>query len=211
MKAPMDRRGGHIMRRSVRRPAGAGIALAALVLTGAGCSHVLPLRPGPPAPRHLSTAIVLQNVLVHQQEPAGKCTSGYTPPALPAGSPPSAQATGPIATPVNSRTPDVCYREIGKPATFTSAAVTLLQQPAGPHGQPVSYGLRIILPAAEVAALTAVTTNSFESQDPLAIIVAGRTLALPYVGQPITGGQFEIPAQSKSQALKLQHMLLPSS
>jgi hypothetical protein len=184
------------------------------VLTAAGCSNVLPLRPTPPTPRRLSTAIVLQNVLYQQTEPQGRCTSGYTPPAQPVGPPPQpVPAAGPptaqsVTSPANA--PDLCYRETGKPATFTVAAVSLIEQPAGPHGQPVSYGVSITLPADEAGALTAVSTKAFESRQPLAIIVAGKLLGLPYTLRPLTGGQFEIGGPSKNQALRIEHMLLSS-
>jgi hypothetical protein len=208
------------VRRSSRRPARTGLTLtalvlAALVLTAAGCGNVAPLRPTPPTPGHLSTAIVLRNVLYQQTEPAGQCTSGYTPPA-PAvgppppssgqpGSPPTAQS---VTSPADAA--DLCYRETGKPATFTVAAVSLIEQPAGPHGQPVSYGLSIALPEDEAGALTAVSTKAFESRQPLAIIVAGKLVGLPYTLQPITGGHFEIGGPSKNQALRIERMLLPS-
>jgi hypothetical protein len=68
--------------------------------------------------------------------------------------------------------------------------------------------LRINLPAAEAASLTAITTKAVDSRTQIAIIVAGQTLSIPFTSQPLTNGQFAIPAQSRSQALQFQRMLL---
>jgi hypothetical protein len=81
MKPAMARRGGRIARGLGRHPAGAGIAVAALALTCAGCSQILPLGPAPPAPRHLASAVILQLVL--SQPPADGCPDGYTTLAAP--------------------------------------------------------------------------------------------------------------------------------
>lgn len=196
----MTYRRGRITQRPGRHPAGAGIALAALTLTVAGCTgHVLPLGPTPatPAPRHLASPVVLQLVLGRQTEPAGGCPAGFAVLAGPGDQPPEA------ASP--------CFRKTGTPVTFTSAGVALYYQPAGNqdgHQQPAQYGLNITLPAAEAAALKAITTRAYGSRDPLAITIAGQTWDIPQVLAPLTNGQFEIPAQSKDQALQLQRILL---
>jgi hypothetical protein len=103
-----------------------------------------------------------------------------------------------------------CYRQLGKPLTITSAAVTYFQQPAR-NQQPANYGLFITLPAADRAALLAITTKAFHSRDPLAIIVAGKTWGVPLVLAPFTGGRFEIGTQSTNQALQLQRTLVPTA
>ena len=102
-----------------------------------------------------------------------------------------------------------CYRRLGKPLTITSAAVTYVQQPAADQ-QPANYGLMITVPAADKAALTAITTKAYQSHDPIAIIAAGQTWGVPNVAGPFTG-RFEIPARSAKQALQLQHILIPSA
>ena len=188
------------MRRSGGRPAGAGIALAALVLTVAGCTgHVLPLGPVPPpspVPRHLASAIVLQLVLSQPGEPGGGCPAGYT------------TFSGPGTD--DPGVPGVCYRKTGKPVTLTSAAVTLNQQPvgSGPVQQPAGYPVLITLPAAGAAALTAIDAKALDSQDLLAIIIAGQTWGTPFVIHPPINGQFGILTQSRNQALQLQRILL---
>jgi hypothetical protein len=65
-------------------------------------------------------------------------------------------------------------------------------------------------PAADNAALLAITTKAFHSRDQIAIIAAGKTWAVPNVASPFTG-QFEIPAQNAKQALQLQRTLIPSA
>ena len=182
------------MRRSGKRLASAGTALAAVALTMAGCSHALPVGPTPARQHHLNSAIVLQIVLSQPSTPAGSCTTGSA--RLPKAAeqfPGSGQ----------------CYRRIGKPLTITSAAVTYLQQPAATQ-QPANYGLAITVPAADNAALMAITTKAYHSHDPLAIIAAGQTWGVPNVAGPFTG-RFEVPAQNAKQALQLQHTLIPSA
>ena len=176
------------MRRSGKRLASTGTALAAVALTMAGCSHALPLGPAPAGQHHLNSAIVLQLVL---SQPAGSCPTGSA--RLPKAAdqfPGSGQ----------------CYRRLGKPLTITSAAVTYLQQPAA-NQQP---GLGITVPAADKAALMAMTTKAYHSHDLLAIIVAGQTWAVSYSEVPFTG-RFEIRAQNAKHALQLQRTLIPSA
>ena len=179
------------MRRSGKRLASAGTALAAVALTMAGCSHALPLGPAPVGQHHLNSAIVLQTVLSQPPTPAGSCPTGSA--RLPKAAdqfPGSGQ----------------CYRRLGKPLTITSAAVAYLQQPAA-NQQP---GLGITVPAADKAALMAMTTKAYHSHDLLAIIVAGQTWAVSNVEVPFTG-RFEIPAQNAKHALQLQRTLIPSA
>lgn len=121
----------------------------------------------------------------------------------------SAALSGPGAGP-----PGQCYRQLGKPVTFTSAAVSSYQQTsssgqaAGPSG---GSGLLITVPAADVAALTAVTTRAAASRGYVNISVAGKTWGIPEALAPLTTGQFEIALRSSNQALQLQRILVPSS
>jgi hypothetical protein len=194
----MTYQGWRIVRGPGRRHAGAGVALAAIVLAVAGCSQALPLGPTPAAQHHLATAIVLQTVR-SQPSVAGTCPAGYTTLPGPGTDNPSAPGG-----------PGGCYHKTGTPVTITSAAVTYFQQPAS-NQQPANYGLFITLPAAGRSALLAITTKAFHSGDPLATIVAGKTWSIAGAGGPFTGGQFEIPAQSAKQALQLLRILIPST
>lgn len=190
----MTQQGGAAVRRSGKRLASAGVALVAAALTAAGCSQALPLGPTQAAQRHLASAIVLQIVLSQPSTSAGNCPAGS------ARLPRAAQEF-----PGGAR----CYSRIGKPLTITSAAVTYLQQPAA-NQQPANYGLAITVPAADKAALTAITTRAYHSHDPIAIIAAGQTWGIPNVVGPFTD-RFEIPAQNAKQALQLQRTLIPSA
>ena len=182
------------MRGPGRHPARAGIALAALALACAGCSHILPLGPAPPAPRQLASAVILQLVLSQPPSPAGGCPVGYTTLSAPFTDYPEV--------------PDACYRNLGKPVTFTSAAVTMAYQPAT-NQQPALYGLNFTLSAAQAAALAAITTKAFDTRDQMAVSTAGKTWGVFMTAGPLTNGQFGILVQSENQALRLQRILLP--
>lgn len=178
----------------MKRPIGAGIAVAALALTCAGCSHILPLGPAPPAPRHLASAVILQLVLSQPLSPAGRCPAGYATLAAPFTDYPEV--------------PDACYRKLGQPAMFTSAAVTMAYQPATKQ-QPALYGLNFTLSATGAAALTAITTEASDSGDQMAVSTAGKTWGVFMTAGPFTNGQFGILVQSENQALQLQRILIP--
>lgn len=187
---------------SGRRTARAGLALAGLVLTVAGCGHMLPLGLSAiPVPSHLAAAIVLQpgvpgpatrSAAAQGAPSAVSCPAGYA--ALPAGDEPPGSAG--------------CFRKLGTPVTFTSAAAAVYRQPAGPHGQPAQYVIRITLPAAGATALTAITTEVAGTKDALAITIADQAWAVVATLKPLTNGEFGIPMQSLSQALQLQRILL---
>lgn len=181
-------------RRSARRPASAGIAIAAISLAVAGCGQALPLGQTRATQHHLKSAIVLQIVLAQPSSPAGSCQAGSS--RLP-----KAAKEFPGS--------DQCYRRLGRPLTITSAAFRYLDQPAT-NEQPANYGLAITVPAADRAALTAITTKAYHSRDQLATIVAGKTWNAASVLSPFTD-QFEIPAQSAKQALQLQRALTSSA
>jgi hypothetical protein len=194
MKPAMTRRGERIARGPGRRPAGAGIAVAALALTCAGCSHILPLGPAPPAPRHLASAVTLQLVLSQPPSPAGGCPAGYTTLSAPFTDYPEV--------------PDACYHDLGQPVTVTSAAVTMAYQPAAGQ-QPALYGLNLTLSADQAAALTAITTKAFDTRNQMAVSIAGKTWGVFMTAEPFTNGQFGILVQSENQALQLQRILIP--
>ena len=198
------------MRGSRGLAAGAGAALAGLVLTVAGCSQALPLGPTPapaPTPSRLASAIVMEPGLSDPGASVSKCPAGSV--ALSGPGAINAPASG--SSPVSSAsTPTgVCFRLLGKPVTFTSAGVVVDEQPGGsqPVQHPASWEVRINLPAAEAAELGAVTTKLAGTQDQLAIIIAGQTWAMPVTLQPLTGGEFAFGAASKSQALHIQRLL----
>jgi hypothetical protein len=209
MSPTMNDRGGRIMRRrkSGRRAAIAGAAVAGLVLAVAGCSQTLPLRPtasAPPTPVRLASSIVMQPGLTDQGASVGHCPAGSE--AL---SGPGATGAAPDGS-SPSNPGGVCFRELGQPVTFTSAGVTVYEQAARsqPAPQPASWNVAVNLPAAEAAALTSVTTKLAGTQDQLAIIVGGQTWGMPITLQPLTHGEFVLDMQSKNEALQLQRLLI---
>ena len=175
------------------------LAVAALALTVTGCGRMLPLGPyAPPAPGHLGSPIVVQLVLGQPPLQAGGCAGG--------------SGTLYVAQPGSPQSPGACYQKTGTPVTFTSAAVTLYLQPAGivPGQSQAEWGLAVTLPAAEAGVLTAITTESCDTKDPLAFSIADTTWAVITTGVPLTNGRFIIMMPSKDEALQVQRTLVPS-
>ena len=172
------------------------VAAIALGLTAASCSHVVPLGPDTaptmPPPRQLGSPIIMQVVVGKpSSQPAGPCPAGYV--AL---SDPATGNTG------------LCYSKLGSPVTFTSAAVSSGQLDGSTGAEAT---LMISLPAADRAALTAITTKAYRAKGYVDISVADQTWAIPEALAPLTQGQFAISLTSKNEALQLQHLLDPAS
>jgi len=179
------------------------LAAAGLMLALAGCAgHVTPLGPDgsqptqtlPPS-RHLGSPIILQVMRSRPATAPGKCPAGYV----------ALSAPGSAGT---------CYRSLGAPATVTSAAVSsVFMNGSSPPGQPkgpASYGFRVAVSAADMAAVTAVIKRAYDAKGALAVNVAGKTWEAPQVDAPFTGQQLEISLPSKNQALRLYRILVPS-
>ena len=73
------------------------------------------------------------------------------------------------------------------------------------------YGITVAVPAADVAAVTAVITQAYDSRGAIAISVAGKTWSAPEVIKPFLGRQFQIVVPSRNQFLQLQRILVPPS
>jgi hypothetical protein len=178
----------------------AGLLAVGLVLTVAGCGQLTPLGPDAPAPApppsHLRSPIVLQAMRVQPPAPAGGCPARFTM----------------ISVPGN---PGECARPVGTRVTITSGAVSAVSsfQPRSPSGQvmpgPV-YQIMITLPAADVAAATAVVTTAYDSRGGVDFSVAGRTWALPMVFRPFRSQQLSVALPSRNQALRLHRLLVSS-
>ena len=186
----------------------AGVLGACLMLTVASCSHdtaapaanvFTPAYVGhinTQPPPHLRSPFVLEAVRIQPPNGAGGCPAGSV--ALSGG-------------------PGQCYRHFGTPVTVTSAMVGPVITDAL-HFQGL-YGFWIVLPAADVAALQAITTTAADAHANLAISVAGRGWLLPIPGRPFTNGQLEIflPSENNSlpsrnhQVLELHRILVPPS
>src|SRR2546429_1646781 len=152
-----------------------GLLAAGLMLTVAGCG-LTPLGPNAaataPPPSPLRSPIVLQAMSVQPPAPAGGCPARFTM----------------ISVPGN---PGECVRPLDSPVTITSAAVSAVSsfQPRTPSGQvasgPPLYQIMITLPAADVAAATAVVTTAYDSQGGVDFSVAGPSWGLPRGFKPI--------------------------
>ncbi len=190
------------------------LAAAGIVLAVAGCSHITPLGPDAaanlPQPHHLRSPFVLEAMRVQPPTPADGCQAGYT--ALPGANPVAVPRGRPGVPRAAAQAVSQCYRQTGTPVTITSAAVSPVSLQKPPPGQkaPAQYDFVITLPAADVAALTAVTTTAYRARGALAISVAGKTWALPMVAGPFSGPQLQIPMPSRNQALQLQRSLASS-
>jgi hypothetical protein len=207
------------------------LATAGLALAAAGCSHITPLGPSPapvnlPAARDLGSPITVQVMRSQPPAPTGQCPAGSV--AL-FGSEPNVLRTisihvqvgtvgtatpTPLATPTTPPAPGAgvaCYRPAGTPVTITSAAVspvTAYQHQPGP----ASYGFVVAFPAGEVAALTAVIRQAYNSGDALGMSVAGKLWQAPQVRSRATAFRAEqINLLSRAQALQLHRLLVPSS
>jgi len=196
------------------------LAAASMVLAFASCSHLTPLGPTPPQPRHLGSPIVLQAMSVKSGLPGGVCPAGSAPavpigigiswkplsPSPGGGPPTSSRAVSPEST---------CYSKVGAPLTITSAAVSpiITFRPPSPSGGgtvPAQYGLTITLPDAGATALAAVTRRAFHSQGYLDISIDGTTLLIPQVQQPFTS-PLGIFLASRNRAAQIRRLLVPPS
>jgi hypothetical protein len=178
--------------RTVQASVLASALAAGLMLTVASCSHMAPIGPGAnmPQPRHLRSPFVLEALRIQPSTAAGGCPAGSV--ALSGG-------------------PGRCYRKLGTPVTITSAALSShLPTPPGQAAGPAMHGFVITVPAADLAALTAVTTTAADAHGYLDIGVAGRTWLLPRVLRPFTSPHFEVVFPSRNEALQLQRLLVPS-
>ena len=211
------------------------LAVAGLMLAAAGCSNITPLGPEPapaslaPA-RGLGSPIIMQVMRSQPPTPAGECPAGSV--ALfgsepnvprvarvgsvavriqgsPATLPPLPRPTPP-ATPPAPGAGVACYVPAGRPVTVTSAAVSAVTSYPQQTG-PAAYGFVVAFPAADVAALTAVIRQAYDSGDALGMSVAGKLWQAPPTRSRVTALRAEqINLLSRAQALQLYRLLIPS-
>jgi hypothetical protein len=219
----------------VQRPArplsvlASALAAVGLMLAAAGCSNITPLGPDPapvslPAARDLGSPIIMQVMRSQPVTPAGQCPPGSV--AL-FGSEPgvlrvasaavpvqaSTATPAPLATPATPPAPGVgvaCYLPVGRPVTVTSAAVSAVTSYPQQTG-PAAYGFVVAFPAVEVAALTAVMSQAYDSGDALGMSVAGKLWQAPQTRHRFVALRAEqINLFSREQALQLYRLLVPS-
>jgi hypothetical protein len=209
---------------------GSTLAAAGLMLAVAGCSHITPLGPGQappslPPPRHLGSPVTVQVMRSQPPTAPGPCPAGTVDvfglePGLlrAAAGRPVPQHAGQGGTPSPAATPAppvgvACFRPVGRPVTITSAAVSSvaahLPPPGAPKG-PTIYGFVVACATSDVAAVTAVIRQAYDSHDAVGISVAGKLWQAPQVLRPFSGQQFQIALLSRHQAVQLHRLLVPS-
>jgi hypothetical protein len=180
---------------------GSVLAVAGIVLAVASCSHITPIGPGPtpvamPPARHLGSPIIMQVMRNRPPLPTGGCPAGWVTVSLPPGA-----------------VPQPCYRPVGMPVTINSAAVSSVSTYPPPPGQPkvpTTYRFTVDVPAAHVAAATAIIRQAYDSGRAVGISVAGRLWEAAQVGEPFSAQQFQVILRSRNQALRLYRLLVPS-
>ena len=188
------------------------LSAAGIVLAVASCSNITPLGPTGGAPTHaalratpvgvvyrLGSPISLQ--VMHSKPPTGTggCAAGLVQVSLPPGA-----------------APMPCFQPVGSTVTITTAAVSPVSasRPTPPRGQaaqPVSYAFVVGVQPAQVAAVTALISQAYEARAALGVTVDGKLWEAPQVLQAFPGQQLQIALQSRSLALQLHNLLVPSS
>ena len=202
------------------------LGAAGFVLAVAGCTgHITPLGPDAaatmPPPRHLGSPIIVQVMRSQPPTAAGGCPAGWVAESPPGG--PVLRAAGPVhsrrvrpgstPTPPAPPAPMPCYRPAGTPVTITSAAVSSISTYRPPPGHakgPDLYGFIVAVPGADVAAVTAVIRQAYDSGGAVGISVAGKLWQAPQVRGPFPGQQLQIAFLSRNQALQLHRILVPA-
>jgi hypothetical protein len=210
------------------------LAVAGAILAVAGCSRIAPLNSNPELPsmppaRHLGSPIVVQIMRSKPPTPAGKCPAGavalygsdpYVPRAAAASAQPvpvgSVQRSTAAATPAPrpATAPpllagDACYLPVGRPVTITSAQVSSVATYRHQPG-PAFYGFVVVFPAGDVAALTAVARQAWNSGDATGISVAGKLWQAPQPRHELSALRgAQITLVSRSQAVRLHGLLVP--
>jgi hypothetical protein len=189
-----------------------------------------------PPQRHLGSPITVQVMRSRPPTAPGACPAGWlelflpvnllphTSPAgaRPIGSPsrvpqPSGQPSASVL-PATTPAPHTlilglpCYQPVGKPVTITSAAVSSVVADPVPPGQPkgpTPYGFTVGVPAPDVAAVTALIAQAFDSHAALGVSVGGKLWEAAQIGRAFSGQQLEIAVLTRSQAVKLYRLLIP--
>jgi len=176
------------------------LAATAVVLAVAGCGGVAPIGPySPPSmppPRQLTSPMVLQVMRTQPNTATGGCRAGWNAVVMPPGAPVAG-----------------CYRPVGTPLRITSAAVSSVTtyRPAPAAGQPrppTQFEFTVAVPAAKVAAVTALITRVYNADGAFGISVAGKLWQAPRVLKPFPGRQLQITMLSRNEAVRLHRLLV---
>jgi hypothetical protein len=157
------------------------------------------------------------SILPHASTAGAQPVPGQSADRVPGGTTPSAGAGSgapafPETAPALAPSPLPCYHPVGAPVTITSAAVSAVVAYPVPRGQPkglAPYGFTVAVPAAEVAPVTALIMQAYDSRDALGISVAGKLWEAPQVDGRFSGRQLGVAVLTRDQALKLYRILVP--
>jgi hypothetical protein len=202
------------------------LAAAGLVLAIASCSNVTPLGPDPaavslPPARNLGSPIVMQIMRSKPPTPAGRCPAGTVAlygsdpnvpraAAAPAGPPVSVGTPTPPPTPTAPPAGVACFLPVGRRVTITSAAVSSVTTHPNPPG-PAWYVFAVAFPATDVAPLTALIRQAYDSGDALGVSVADKLWQAPQPRRKFNALRGEqINLLSRTQAFQLYRLLVPS-
>lgn len=206
------------------------LGAAGLMLAVAGCSHITPLGPDPapvslPPARDLGSPIIVQVMRNQPPTPSDRCPAGSialfglqpnVPRVAVASQAPVQVGTGSTATPTPTATPTAppagvaCYLPVGTPVTITSAAVSSVTTNRNQPG-PAWYVFVVAFPAADVAALTALIRQAYDSGDAVGMSVAGKLWQAPQPRRKFIALRAEqINLLSRTQAFQLYRLLVPS-
>jgi len=207
------------------------LSAAGLVLALTGCSDRTPPKQGPapvslPPARDLGSSIIVQVMRGRPPTPTGQCPAGSValfglepnvPRTAVVPGRPVPVGTGSAATPALPTAPSVppegvaCYLPVGTPVTITSAGVSSVTTYQSQPG-PATYGFVVAFPSADVPALTAASRQAYDAGDALGMSVGGRLWQAPQPKTRATALRAEqINLLSRTQALQLHHLLVPSS
>jgi hypothetical protein len=203
-----------------------------VVLAAASCSNITPLGPNPAPVTDLRSPIIMQVMRNQPPSPAGECPAGSTAlfgsepnvprvaaaepahtkltqgsTAAPAAPPtPAATQAGPPALPTGV----ACYHAVGTPVTITSAAVSSVATYQHQTG-PASYGFVVAFSTADMALLTALIRQAYDSGDAVGMSVAGKLWQAPQLRRKFNALRAEqVNLLSRTQAFQLHSLLIPS-
>jgi hypothetical protein len=213
------------------------LAAAALMLAVAGCAgHITPLGPNPapaslPPARNLGSPIIVQVMRSQPPTPAGQCPAGsvalfgsepnvpratvITSRPVPAGAASTATNTASpapaLTTPTAPPPGAACFVPVGSAVTITSAAVSAVTTSQDRPGA-AWYEFVVGFPAADVATLTALIRQAYDTGDALGMSVAGKLWQAPQPRSKFSALRAEqINLLSRDQAGQLYRLLVPSS
>lgn len=206
------------------------VAAAGMVLAVTSCAgHITPLGPNPQpavtsATRQLGSPFIVQVMRNQFPTATDRCPAGsvalfglalapriaLASPSVQAdaGSKPTPTAPGVVRS--SAPAPGVaCYHPVGTRVTITSAAISAVTTDRQQAGPPI-YGFVVAVPTAYVSSVTAVIRQAYDSGGVVGISVDGKLWEAPRVAQPFSGQQLQVALLSKTQAVQLYRLLVPS-